>query len=251
VRGSQTMREEYVTEPDYWEFLAAVVEFVIENWRRPDAGLWESRAGYRHFVYSKVMCWVALDRGIKIGQDLLETDESDNYDVSEDRLQHWAKVREEIREDVLISGYDPKYRDDEGAFVQFYGSKNLDASNLKLPMLGFIEPDDPRMRSTIEMSRQDLTSPEGFVYRYSTQDFYDGVTGEEGSFSICTFWLISICQRSRSVKRRDQPRDGRDAWQLPPGILSPGVHRRRGGALPGDGSIAAASGIKRSDCRVM
>jgi GH15 family glucan-1,4-alpha-glucosidase len=189
--GTALDPEEYDTEPDYWQFLAAVVEFVIDNWRRPDAGLWESRAGYRHFVYSKVMCWVALDRGIKLARELVDSDARENYAISDEQLQRWVKVRDEIKDDVLVNGYDPNYKDDAGAFVQFYGSKNLDASNLKLPMLGFIEADDPRMRSTIEMTQQDLTSPEGFVYRYSTHDFDDGLTGEEGTFSICTFWLIS------------------------------------------------------------
>jgi GH15 family glucan-1,4-alpha-glucosidase len=184
--------EEYETEPDYWKFLSSVVEFVIENWRRPDAGLWESRGGYRHFVYSKVMCWVALDRGIKIAQNLLlEKDRAEFYNISDDQLQRWAKVRDQIKEDVLTNGYDPNYKADQGAFVQFYGSKNLDASNLKLPLLGFIGADDPRMRSTIEMTQQDLVSPRGFVYRYSTKDFDDGLQGEEGTFPICTLWLIS------------------------------------------------------------
>src|SRR5215217_4655483 len=184
--------EEYETEPDYWEFLSSVVEFVVENWRRPDAGLWESRGGYRHFVYSKVMCWVALDRGIKIAESLIrEEGGRDYYKITDEQLERWARVRDQIKEDVLTNGYDPNYKTDRGAFIQYYGSKNLDASNLKLPMLGFIEADDPRMRSTIEMTRQDLTSPEGFVYRYSTNDFDDGLTGAEGTFSICSFWLIS------------------------------------------------------------
>jgi GH15 family glucan-1,4-alpha-glucosidase len=182
--------EEYETEPDYWEFLSSVVEFVIENWRRPDAGLWESRGGYRHFVYSKVMCWVALDRGIKLAQELASQEEGrEYYKITDEQLERWAKVRDEIKEDVLTNGYDPNYKTERGAFVQFYGSKNLDASNLKLPMLGFIEADDPRMRSTIEMTQQDLVSPQGFVYRY--KDFNDGLSGGEGTFSICTFWLIS------------------------------------------------------------
>jgi GH15 family glucan-1,4-alpha-glucosidase len=182
--------DEYDTEPDYWEFLSAVVEFIIENWRRPDAGLWESRGGYRHFVYSKVMCWVGLDRGFKIARELLlEDDGAEKYKITDEQLERWAKVRDEIKEDVLTNGYDPNYKAGRGAFVQSYGSKNLDASNLKLPMLGFIEADDPRMRSTIEMTQQDLVSPEGFVYRY--KDFDDGLSGGEGTFSICTFWLIS------------------------------------------------------------
>jgi GH15 family glucan-1,4-alpha-glucosidase len=182
--------DEYETEPDYWEFLSDVVEFIIENWRRPDAGLWESRGGYRHFVYSKVMCWVGLDRGIKLARDLLlEHDGAEKYKITDEQLERWERARDEIREDVLTNGYDPNYKDDAGAFVQFYGSKNLDASNLKLSMLGFIEADDPRMRSTIELTLQDLVSPQGFVYRY--KDFDDGLSGGEGTFSICTFWLIS------------------------------------------------------------
>ncbi|CAA9453220.1 MAG: GH15 [uncultured Rubrobacteraceae bacterium] len=184
--------EEYETEPEYWEFLAAVVEFVIENWRRPDAGLWESRAGYRHFVYSKVMCWVALDRGIKIAGELArEQDGRERYGIDDEKLWRWESVREEIKDDVLSNGYDPNYKAGLGAFVQFYGSKSLDASSLRLPLIGFIEADHPMMRSTIEAIKQDLTSPEGFVYRYSTNDFDDGLQGKEGTFSICTFWLIS------------------------------------------------------------
>ena len=184
--------DEYETEPDYWEFLVSVVEFVIENWRRPDAGLWESRGGYRHFVYSKVMCWVALDRGIKLAKELmLQENGPEYYNITDEQVERWTKVRDEIKEDVLTNGYDPNYKADRGAFVQFYGSKHLDASNLKLPMLGFIEADDPRMRSTIEMTQEDLVSPQGFVYRYSTSAFDDGLSGGEGTFSICTFWLIS------------------------------------------------------------
>jgi GH15 family glucan-1,4-alpha-glucosidase len=136
------------------------------------------------------MCWVALDRGVKIAQGLVrEEGGREFYNISDEQLERWAKVRDEIKEDVLTNGYDPNYKTDAGAFVQFYGSKNLDASNLKLPMLGFIEADDPRMRSTIEMTQQDLVSPQGFVYRY--KDFDDGLSGGEGTFSICTFWLIS------------------------------------------------------------
>jgi GH15 family glucan-1,4-alpha-glucosidase len=136
------------------------------------------------------MCWVALDRGIKLAEELThEEGGREYYNISDDQLERWTGVRDQIKEDVLTNGYDPNYKTDAGAFVQFYGSKNLDASNLKLPMLGFIEADDPRMRSTIEMTRQDLLSPQGFVYRY--KDFDDGLSGGEGTFSICTFWLIS------------------------------------------------------------
>jgi GH15 family glucan-1,4-alpha-glucosidase len=181
---------EHETDPEYWEFLSAVVEFVIENWRRPDAGLWESRGGYRHFIYSKVMCWVALDRGIKIALELMrEKDGSERFSLDDEKLERWTKARDEIKDDVLTNGYDPNYKAGQGAFVQSYGSKVLDASNLRLPLVGFIDADDPRMRSTTEAIQRDLISPQGFVYRY--KGFDDGLQGSEGTFTICTFWLVS------------------------------------------------------------
>jgi GH15 family glucan-1,4-alpha-glucosidase len=182
--------ERVATEPEQWEFLSAVVEFVIRNWRRPDAGIWETRGGYRHFIYSKVMCWVALDRGIKIAEELANVPEDrERYSIRDEDISRWRGVREEIRADVLANGYDPNYRVNQGAFVQSYGSKNLDASALMLPLVGFIDAADPRMRSTIDAIRRDLMSPQGFVYRY--KGFDDGLEGGEGSFTICTFWLVN------------------------------------------------------------
>ncbi len=182
--------ERVVAEPEQWEFLSAVVEFVIGNWRRPDAGIWETRGGYRHFVYSKVMCWVALDRGVKMAEELSTVPgDRERFNITEESISRWREVREEIRADILINGYDPNYRVNQGAFVQSYGSKNLDASALMLPLVGFIEATDPMMRSTIEAIQRDLMSPEGFVYRY--KGFDDGLEGGEGSFTICTYWFIN------------------------------------------------------------
>ena len=158
---------------EYWEHLRRIVAFVIEHWREPDEGIWETRGGRRHFVLSKVMCWVALDRAIKAARAL-----GFPADVAA-----WRQVRADIRADIEANGYDAE----RGAFVQSYGSKNLDASNLLLPLVGFIKASDPRMRSTIEGMARELTSPQGFVYRYL--DFDDGLTGNEGTFLICTFWL--------------------------------------------------------------
>jgi GH15 family glucan-1,4-alpha-glucosidase len=168
-------------EPEYWNLLHDVVEFAVNNWRRPDAGIWETRGGERHFVFSKVMCWVALDRGIKLAEDILEhrSDSALRKDVD-----RWKAVRDEIRQDVLSAGYDPHL----GAFVQSYGSRTLDAATLMLPLVGFIEATDPRMRSTIEAIERDLTSPAGLVYRY--KGFDDGLSGGEGTFTICSFWLV-------------------------------------------------------------
>lgn len=168
-------------DPEYWNLLHDVVEFAARNWRRTDAGIWETRGGYRHFVFSKVMCWVALDRGVKLADDLLER--RDDPGLRRDR-ERWKAARAEIKDDVLSAGYDAQV----GAFVQSYGSRTLDAATLMLPLVGFIEADDPRMRSTIEAIERDLTSPDGLVYRY--KGFDDGLSGAEGTFIICSFWLV-------------------------------------------------------------
>ena len=160
-------------DAEYWEYLQRVVSFVMDHWRESDEGIWETRGGREPFVFSKVMCWVALDRAIKAARDLgLPGD-----------VARWRQVRAEIREDVLTKGYDAQ----RGAFVQAYGSKALDAANLMLPLVGFIRAGDPRMRSTIEAIERELTTPQGYVYRYRHVD--DGLGGDEGTFVMCTFWL--------------------------------------------------------------
>jgi len=156
--------------------MRTLVEHVCANWQLPDNGIWEVRGGMRHFVYSKVMCWVALDRGIKAAQELnLEAD-----------LPRWMMVRDQIRTDILSRGYNTAL----GAFTQSYDSNVLDASNLLLPLVGFIAPDDPRMRSTVDRTIEHLTNRQGFVYRYHAEDTDDGMTGGEGTFTICTLWLV-------------------------------------------------------------
>ena len=163
-------------DEEYWQFCRDLVEFVIDSWREPDEGIWETRGGRKHFIFSKVMCWVALDRAIRVAEAIAWDDQAE--------IERWRAVREEIKEDVLRNGYD----ESAGAFVQSYGSANLDASVLMLPLVGFIKASDPRMRSTIEQIERRLTSPQGFVYRY--QNFDDGLTGHEGTFTLCSFWLL-------------------------------------------------------------
>ena len=186
-------------DPEYWEYLQRVVAFVIDHWQEPDEGIWEIRGERQHFVSSKAWCWVALDRAIKAARALgLPGD-----------VERWRKVRAEIKEDVLANGYDAE----RGAFVQAYGSKKLDASNLLLPLVGFVRVDDPRMRATIEAIERELTSPEGFVFRYKRDD--DDVAGREGTFAICTYWLadnliaLGDLQRARALfdKLRDSAND--------------------------------------------
>jgi len=153
--------------------MCALVEQVCAHWQEADRGIWEVRGESRHFVYSKAMCWVALDRGIQAAEQL---------DLAAD-LPRWRQVREQIRADILAHGYNPTL----GAFTQAYDEGVLDASTLMLPLVGFVAPDDPRMRSTVERILAQLTDEQGFVYRYCAED---GLAGSEGIFTICTFWLV-------------------------------------------------------------
>ena len=156
-----------------WSMMCVLVEHVCAHWHEKDAGIWEVRGEGRHFVYSKVMCWVALDRGIRAAEQMqLDAD-----------LPRWIVIRDQIRADILINGYDTQL----GAFTQSYGCGTLDASNLLLPLVGFIAPDDPRMHSTVDRTIEQLTDDQGFVYRYRSDD---GLEGDEGTFAICTFWLV-------------------------------------------------------------
>jgi GH15 family glucan-1,4-alpha-glucosidase len=169
-----------------WEIMRTLVEYVCLHWHEPDSGIWEVRGGPRHFLYSKVMCWVALDRGIRAAQQLhLEAD-----------LPRWCFIREQIRADILERGYNTTL----GAFTQTYNDTALDAANLLLPLVGFISPDDPRMRSTVERIIEHLTDEQGFVYRYNSSD---GVAGSEGTFTICTFWLVdNLAMQGRVTEAR-------------------------------------------------
>src|SRR5947208_3880409 len=143
-----------------WAMMKTFVEHVCEHWHEPDSGIWEVRGGLRHFVYSKVMCWVALDRGIRAAKQLnLEAD-----------LPRWYIVRDQIRADILSHGYNTSL----GTFTQAYDDEGLDASNLLLPLVGFIPTDDPRMRSTVDRTIERLTDENGFVYRYLSEDGLEG-----------------------------------------------------------------------------
>ncbi len=173
-------------EGPMWSMMRMLVEHVCAHWQEPDSGIWEVRGGLRHFVYSKVMCWVALDRGIRAAEQLnLEAD-----------LPRWKMVRDQIRADILSRGYNTSI----GAFTQSYDDTSLDAANLLLPLVGFIAPDDPRMRSTVDRTIEKLTDERGFVYRYLSDD---GLEGQEGTFTICTFWLVdNLAMQGRVAEAR-------------------------------------------------
>lgn len=156
-------------------FLTSLACAAAAHWREPDHSIWEIRNRPRHFLYSKLMCWVALDRALVLADDL---------DAAA-HVHDWRRARDEIRTAIEEHGWSER----AGAYTQSFGSDALDASALMLPIVGFAPPDDPRMRATVEAVRDGLTGPNGLLYRYRCGDADDGLTGEEGTFVLCTFWL--------------------------------------------------------------
>jgi GH15 family glucan-1,4-alpha-glucosidase len=158
-------------EESYWSFMCEVVDRVCDRWHEPDAGIWEMRDTPRHFVHSKVMCWVALHCGLLVA-------ECSGREVP----RRWQQIRDEIREEVCERGVSPE----RGCFVASYGVEDMDAALLLLPLVGFIEFDDPRMRATVDAVIADLDEG-GLIKRYRMAD---GLEGTEGAFLACTFWLV-------------------------------------------------------------
>jgi GH15 family glucan-1,4-alpha-glucosidase len=157
-----------------WKVQTSLLRHVEQVWREPDQGIWEVRGPARAFTHSRLMCWVAFDRGLKSCEHF-------DYEGSIDR---WKRVREEIHRDICEHGYDRE----RNTFVQHYGGRALDASVLLIPQTGFLPADDPRFRGTVEAIERELLH-EGFVRRYSTDEVDDGVGGDEGAFLACSFWL--------------------------------------------------------------
>jgi alpha,alpha-trehalase len=153
-------------------FLTAAADAAAAHWREKDHGIWEIRGEPRDFLYSKLMCWVALDRAIAMAGRL----------GADDHVPRWAAVRDDIRAVILERGWSER----AGAFTQALDSDTLDASSLMLAITGFLPPDDPRIRATVDSTVAQLTDERGFVYRYLD---HDGLAGTEGTFVLCTFWL--------------------------------------------------------------
>jgi GH15 family glucan-1,4-alpha-glucosidase len=160
--------------PDGWASGRTLVEFVESAWQRPDEGIWEVRGPRRHFTHSKVMAWVAVDRGIKAIERL----------GLEGPLERWRHVRDAIHAEVCREGFNA----DKGCFVQSYGASDLDASLLMIPLVGFLPANDPRMRGTVSAIQRELME-DGFVARYIPVPSIDGLPAGEGAFLPCTFWL--------------------------------------------------------------
>ena len=173
-------------DEELWPFFRDICQLACENWQKPDDGIWEVRSGPHHFVHSKVMCWVALDRGITIAR---------RFGFSAP-LERWTKERETIKSEVLTRGFSKS----RNSFVQRYGAEHLDASSLLLPLVNFLPVSDPRIQGTIEACRQHLLR-EGFVMRYLADD---GLEGEEGGFVLCNFWLIECLALSGRIETAEK-----------------------------------------------
>jgi GH15 family glucan-1,4-alpha-glucosidase len=158
-----------------WQLARHVLGLLERRWREPDEGIWEVRGGRRHFTYSKVMAWVAFDRAIRFCEEF----------GRDGPVEHWRAIRDEIKAEVCGQGWNPEL----GAFTQSYGSPRLDASLLLLPQVGFLPPEDPRVRATLAAIQRELSS-DGFLLRYRSENGIDGLPGGEGAFLACSFWLV-------------------------------------------------------------
>jgi GH15 family glucan-1,4-alpha-glucosidase len=175
---------------DTWQHLRDLLHYVCDHWEEPDEGIWEVRSGRRHFVSSKLMCWVAVDRGIRLAQ---------KRSFPGDRLR-WIQTRDALYEQIMERGWNAKLQ----SFVQTLDGDALDASTLLMPLLFFVAPGDPRMLSTLDAIRKPMTEggllSDSLVYRYNNKRVLDGVGGDEGTFNMCTFWLVEALTRAGSVR---------------------------------------------------
>jgi GH15 family glucan-1,4-alpha-glucosidase len=171
--------------PTLWIGISFMVDKAIERYPEPDQGIWETRGEPQHFVASKVMCWVAADRGAALARDR----EDDKC------ATRWQEAADKIRDEVLDKGVATN-----GVFRQHYDTDDLDASLLLLPIMGFLPPDDERVRATVLAIADDLTQDD-LVLRYRVETTDDGLSGEEGTFTICSFWLVSALAMIGEVDR--------------------------------------------------
>jgi GH15 family glucan-1,4-alpha-glucosidase len=167
---------------DVWKSLTWMLDWLVDNWQQPDDGIWEVRGGRQDFVFSRMMCWVAFDRALRMA----------NNRGLPAPWTRWEETRTAIYEEVMAKGFNPEL----GTFVQHYGASYVDASNLLMPLVKFVSPTDPRMLGTIEATRKRLVS-DSLVRRYDPDRAApDGLAGAEGAFSICTFWWVEALTRA-------------------------------------------------------
>ncbi len=198
-------------------FLVTCADTAAERWREKDQGIWEVRGAPQHFLYSKLMCWAALDRAVALADRLR----------AEDRVESWRRTRDEIRDAVLRQGWSEQ----AGAFTQYFGSTELDASNLMMPIVGFLPADDPRVLATIDAVEERLTDDRGLVYRYRAEGGVDGLAGEEGTFLLCTFWLAQALAMTGQVGRARAAFERAAAYANDVGLLAEEVDPATGELL--------------------
>ena len=196
-----------------WKLLRGFVDLASDSWKEPDSGIWEIRGGRNHYVYSKLMCWVALDRGIRLSRKF----------KLPAPVQQWEETREEIRRAILEQGYNDRV----GAFVQTLGSSNLDASALAIPRVGFLSATDARMRSTVDRLAEELTS-KGLVYRYRSED---GLPGTEATFLLCSFWMVDALAMGGRIDEAHDLFERVCGYASNLGLFSEEIHSETGGFL--------------------
>ena len=204
--------------PEIQTFVADLADTAARRWRETDAGMWEMRGEPRHHLSSKVLCWTALDRAVKLAPSLGELA----------KVEEWSRVRDEIRAAVLERGWSEKRQ----AYAQSFDSDELDAAQLLMPILGFLPATDERMRSTIEAIARDLTE-DGLVLRYRNEEGLnaDGLSGEEGTFVICSFWLVSCLAKAGEVERAEKLFDRLTGYANDLGLLAEEIETANGEQL--------------------
>ena len=169
-----------------WKALTHIVDWLVENWDQPDEGIWETRGGQRDFTYGRVMSWVALDHAVRMATELGRPA----------NVPAWIAARDAVYEQILERCWNPQ----RNAFVQYHGTDVMDASVLVMPITGFVVPSDPMWQSTLDAIEEELVS-DSLVYRYNPSASPDGLTGDEGTFSICTFWYVDALARSGRLEK--------------------------------------------------
>ena len=204
--------------PEIQAFVADLADTAARRWTERGAGMWEMRGEPRHHVSSKVLCWTALDRAVKLAPQLGEYA----------KVDEWEVAREEIRTAILERGWSEAKQ----AFAQSFDSDELDAAQLLMPLLGFLPADDPRMRSTIDAIARDLTE-DGLVLRYKTDEGAgsDGLSGQEGTFVICSFWLVSCLAQAGELERGERLFDRVAGYANELGLLAEEVDSASGELL--------------------
>jgi alpha,alpha-trehalase len=204
--------------PEIQAFVADLADTAARRWTETDSGMWEMRGAPRHHLSSKVLCWTALDRAVKLAPQL----------GMHAKVAEWERTRDEIRAAILERGWSEARQ----AYAQSFDSDELDAAQLLMPILGFLPADDPRMRSTIEAIARDLTE-DGLVLRYRNEEGLnaDGLTGEEGTFVICSFWLVSCLAKAGELERAEALFDQLAGYANDLGLLAEEIDTRSGEQL--------------------